>query len=204
MSLTIVKIGGSFCRYPRLRELAETLGKSGGRVVVVPGGGPFADRVRAEQARLRFGDAAAHRMAILAMAQFGHALADLSVRLTAAASVAAVREALAAGRTTVWLPLDLLDGRAEIPETWDMTSDSLAAWLAAQLQAERLIYLKRRAHGRPAALAALVAAGMLDPLAPGFIAASRAEAWLCGPRDLPRLAEALAAGRPIGRRIALA
>ena len=204
MSLVIVKVGGSFGHYARLRELAEALGRCGGRAVVVPGGGRFADCVRSEQARLGFGDAAAHRMALLAMAQFGQALADLSGGLAPAPSMAAVRAVAADGRTPVWLPLDLLGGRPEIPENWEVTSDSLAAWLAAQLQAERLLYLKRGAHGRTAALADLVEAGVLDPLVPNFLAGSGAEAWLAGPRDLPRLAEGLAAGRPVGRRIALA
>ncbi len=202
MSLAIVKLGGSFCRYPRLRELAEILGECGGRAVVVPGGGSFADRIRAEQTRLGFSDAAAHRMALLAMAQFGHALADLCETLAPAASLAAIRVALAEGRTPVWLPLDLLDGRPDIPETWDMTSDSLAAWLAARLPADRLIFLKRGTRAA-AALPDLVAARVLDPLVPAFLAASGVEAWLCGPRDVPALPGALAGGHPVGRRIAL-
>lgn len=170
--------------------------------MVVPGGGPFADCVRAEQGRLGFGDAAAHRMALLAMAAFGYALADLCDGLAPAASLAAIRDRLSDGITPVWLPLDLLDGHPEIPETWAMTSDSLGAWLAEQLPADRLIFLKR-VTVRSAALADLVGAGVLDPLVPRFFG-NGVEPWLCGPRDLPDLAEALAAGRPIGRRIALA
>ncbi len=46
-------------------------------LVVVPGGGPFADAgPRRRTARLGFSDAAAHAMAILAMEQFGQVILD--------------------------------------------------------------------------------------------------------------------------------
>ena len=204
MSLAVVKVGGSFCRYKRLRELATFLAEAGGRAVVVPGGGPFADCVRREQVRLGCGDAAAHRMALLAMSQFGIALADLSGGLAGAASLPALREALGSRRTPVWLPLHLLDGEPSIAEMWEMTSDSLAAWLAVQLGADRLFFLKRGRQRRTAVLADLVGEGVLDPLVPSYLAASGTAAYLCGPRDLPALADALAAGRAVGRPIALA
>jgi aspartokinase-like uncharacterized kinase len=204
VSLAVVKVGGSFCRYKRLRELAMSLAQAGGRAVIVPGGGPFADSVRREQVRLGCGDAAAHRMALLAMAQFGTALADLSDGLAAAASLPALREALGSRRAPVWLPLHLLDGDPNIAETWEMTSDSLAAWLAVQLGADRLLFVKRGRQRRTAALADLVGKGVLDPLVPSYLARSGMAAYLCGPRDLPALAEALATGRAIGRPIALA
>jgi aspartokinase-like uncharacterized kinase len=85
-----------------------------------------------------------------------------------------------------------------------MTSDSLAAWLAVQLGADRLVFVKRGKQRRTAALGELVGEGVLDPLVPSYLAGSRMAAYLCGPRDLPGLAEALAAGRAIGRPIALA
>jgi dihydroneopterin aldolase len=204
VSLAVVKVGGSFCRYKRLRELATSLAQTGGRAVIVPGGGPFADCVRREQLRLGCGDAAAHRMAVLAMAQFGITLADLSEGLTAAASLPALREELGSRRTPVWLPLHLLDGDPTVAETWEMTSDSLAAWLAVQLGADRLFFLKRGRQRRTVAIADLVGAGVLDPLVPSYLAGSGMAVYLCGPRDLPTLADALAAGRAIGRPIALA
>jgi aspartokinase-like uncharacterized kinase len=201
--LTIVKLGGSYVRHPRLGQVAAALAAGGGRVVVVPGGGPFADLVRREQERLGFPDAAAHRMALLAMAEFGTLLASLAESLVPAASRAAIGEALAAGQVPVWLPLDILDGRPDLPETWDLTSDSLAVWLAAELGAARLLYLKRGSHPS-ARLADLVAAGALDPLVPAFLAGSRVEPFLCSSRSLPALARALAEGLPLGRRIDVA
>ena len=69
-------------------------------------------------------------MAILAMAQFAEALASLDVRLVLADREEAPAAALDRQRPVVWNPLPLgLD--PEIPHRWDVTSDSLAAWLRA-------------------------------------------------------------------------
>jgi dihydroneopterin aldolase len=203
LSLTVVKVGGSFANHPALPALVAALVQGAGRTVVVPGGGPFADLVRQEQKPIGYGDAAAHRMALLAMAQFGYALASFSPVLAAAPTIAAIEASLAGGRLPVWLPLELLMGSPEIPETWDMTSDSVAAWLAGRLAAARLIFLKRAAP-RTAQLSALVAAKSLDPLVPRFLAGSAMEAWICRPEDIPALGQALSAGEMIGRRIEVA
>ena len=66
----IVKLGGSLERdalLPRWLELLAELG--GGRVVIVPGGGGFADQARAAQAWWQLDDLPAHNMAVLGMAQ---------------------------------------------------------------------------------------------------------------------------------------
>ena len=66
----IVKLGGSLGRDPVLKEWLDTLVALGsGRVVIVPGGGGFAEEVRDQQELWRFDDLAAHNMAVLAMAQ---------------------------------------------------------------------------------------------------------------------------------------
>ena len=203
-SPVVVKVGGSFAHYPGLQSHVAGLANAAGRVAIVPGGGPFADQVRSEQRRIGFDDGAAHRMALLAMAQFGCALASFSPVLAAAGSIDDVRKCLDGGKVPVWLPLQLLDGEPAIPETWDATSDSLAVWLAGRIGAGRLIFLKRARKPRSMKLADLVADGFLDPLVPEFLAEARVEAWLCGPLNLKALATALAAGSLVGSRIDLA
>ena len=74
----IVKIGGSLAAGPAaLGRWLLALEAGRRRVVVVPGGGPFADTVRSAQAELGFDDSTAHRMALLAMEQYGMALCAL-------------------------------------------------------------------------------------------------------------------------------
>ena len=65
----VVKLGGSLGAAGTLALwLAAVREHGGGRAVIAPGGGAFADAVRVAQRRDGFSDVAAHRMAILAMA----------------------------------------------------------------------------------------------------------------------------------------
>lgn len=201
--MRVVKVGGSLGKSPELRKIAVSLGACGGEVAVVPGGGSFADGVRYQQPRMGFDDRAAHRMALLAMAQFGHALASLAPSLIPAAGTESVRRVLREAGVPIWLPLDLLGGSPDIPESWDMTSDSLAAWLAHRLGASRLILLKSAAA--PAtALPDLVACGIVDPLLPKFLAGASFETWLCDASDIPRFRATLAGTGSPGVRVTLA
>ncbi|MFX1675928.1 aspartate kinase [Paraburkholderia sp. A2WS-5] len=139
----VVKIGGSLSRDPLLQKWLRELNElGGGRVVIVPGGGGFADQVREHQAVWRFDDLAAHNMAVLAMAQHALMMQGLCRRLVIAATEPQIRHALHEGRTAVWAPFGLLRQEADTLTSWDVTSDSLAAWLANRLNAERLMIVK--------------------------------------------------------------
>ena len=100
----VVKLGGSLAFAPALTEWLAALAASGGRVVLVPGGGPFADQVRDAQRRRRFDDATAHRMALLAMEQYGLMLCGLHPALHPAKSRAEIRRLRREGLVPVWLP----------------------------------------------------------------------------------------------------
>ena len=81
---TVIKIGGSCASSLDLRRWAAAVAACGGRAAIVPGGGPFADAVRAAQPAMAFDDVAAHHMALLGMEQFGRALASFDARLSLA------------------------------------------------------------------------------------------------------------------------
>ena len=92
----IVKLGGSHAFGPHLHDWLEAIAREAGLVVIVPGGGPFADAVRAAQPAMGFDDEAAHAMALMAMAQFGRALqpqSGLRAGRTRAEIAASSREA---------------------------------------------------------------------------------------------------------------
>lgn len=141
----VVKLGGGLIEVPAaLREWLGILGGAGrGRVVVVPGGGPFADAVRTAQCKIGFDDRAAHRMAILAMDQYACLLASVGPALVLCASEEHIRSTLGARGVPVWLPSAMTLADASIAESWDVTSDSLAAWLARRLGASALWLVKR-------------------------------------------------------------
>jgi 5-(aminomethyl)-3-furanmethanol phosphate kinase len=70
--IAVIKLGGSFSADPMLKLWLDTIVEHGnGKVVIVPGGGPYADEVRAAQRCWHFDDAIAHRMALLASAGRG-------------------------------------------------------------------------------------------------------------------------------------
>lgn len=195
----VVKLGGSLWSAPELRCWLDVLaGARSVRVVIVPGGGPFADAVRAAQPRIGFGDRAAHVMAMLAMEQYGTALADLEPRLTPAR---APDELDRAAGPVVWTPLPMATA-ADIAESWDVTSDSLAVWLAQTLGASCAVLVKSaplpdgtHAAGR------LAADGIVDVALPDRVERFRGSVWCVRSTDHRRFAEALDRGAPVGARL---
>lgn len=191
MSVTwVVKLGGSLARTAHLPAWLEAL--SIGGLVLVPGGGVFADTVREAQERWCFDDGTAHAMAITAMRQYGMMLAGLCSALVPAYGQAAIASALGADRPIIWLP-DPFELPAEGPDaTWDVTSDSLAVWLANQLDARNLLLVKcvtLPAGG--ATLSELVKKGIIDPAFPRHAGNMAQRCWVCGPDGYATLREGL-------------
>jgi 5-(aminomethyl)-3-furanmethanol phosphate kinase len=201
----VVKLGGSHALSKHLSAWLDALARGAGRVVVVPGGGPFADAVRAAQPHMGFDDRAAHRMALLAMEQYACALAGLRPPLVVAESAAAIRATLRAGGVPVWAPARMVLRAKEVPWSWDVTSDSLAAWLAGVLRAKRLLLVKSiETPQGPVRAADLAERGVVDPAFPPFLGASGAQAYIAGPAEHAAFAAAIRAGAVPGARIDLA
>jgi 5-(aminomethyl)-3-furanmethanol phosphate kinase len=202
--LTVVKLGGSYAFSSALRNWIDAIATCAGRVVVAPGGGPFAEAVRMAQPKMGFDDRAAHEMALLAMEQYGCALANLATSLQLAASAAAIRRVLLAGGVPVWSATRMVRAAKDIPWSWDVTSDSLAAWLAGRIGAKRVLLVK---HVEPPVgrlrAAALVADGIIDPAFPRFLRASGAQAFIAGPAGYAAAAIAMRNGAMAGTAIEL-
>ena len=194
----VVRLGGSHAFSPLLRPWLAAIGAAAGRVVLVPGGGPFADVVRSAQTAMGFDDLAAHRMALLAMAQYGFALAGLGGPFVPADTMEAVREALADRRVPVWSPWPMLRDAPDVPASWDVTSDSLALWLARAIGAPYLLVIKHVETPPAATVHSLVAQGVLDAAFPHFFDTYPGAVHVVGPDDLPA---ALDPDRPPGRRL---
>ncbi|WOD15330.1 amino acid kinase family protein [Paraburkholderia kirstenboschensis] len=159
----VVKIGGSLSHEPALRQwLIELCEVGGGRVVIVPGGGDFADKVRQYQSEWSFDDLAAHNMCLLAMTQYALLMQGVLPELVLASSEAKIRRALRDGHVAVWVPTALMRDTPDAMSNWDTTSDSLAAWLSTMLNAERLIVVKSCPISGNERLDTLAAAGVVD------------------------------------------
>ena len=213
--LTVVKVGGGLAREAgdgALRTLCRAIGDAGARhpLLVVPGGAAFADAVREHDRRFDLQAATSHRMAILAMDQFGWLLSDLIPGGVPCTDVAVS----ARGRIPVLLPAALL-AADPLPASWEVTSDSIAAWVAGVANAVRLVlvkpveglYLDRPTEGGPIArlsvdeLAELRAAGQaagVDEHLPQALRAAGVEAWVIDGRKPERLVTLLERGDTAG------
>ncbi|MFQ5960370.1 MAG: delta 1-pyrroline-5-carboxylate synthetase [Candidatus Methylomirabilales bacterium] len=140
----VCKIGGSLNRPEILVPLLRTLEAIGSeyRVLVVPGGGAFADTVRTEAATFQLGDTASHWMAILAMDQYSYLLADLGGATRTVRTPTEIEETIQDQALPILLPSTLLLETDPLPHSWDVTSDTIAAYIAVQLEAELLVLLK--------------------------------------------------------------
>jgi aspartokinase-like uncharacterized kinase len=201
---TVVKVGGSYAFSSALKSWIDAVAACAGRVVVVPGGGPFAETVRIAQPKMGFDDRAAHEMALLAMEQYGCALASLGAGWRLAASAAAIQDVLREGGVPVWSPTPMLRNANDVPWSWDVTSDSLAAWLAGRIGAKRVLLVKQL-EPPPGRLRAadLVADGIIDPAFPRFLRASGAQAFIAGPAGHAAAAIAMRNGATVGAAIEL-
>ncbi|HEY0524719.1 MAG TPA: hypothetical protein VGD08_15095 [Stellaceae bacterium] len=192
--IIVVKLGGSLIEAGTVHRWLGALTRLGGagRAVLVPGGGPFADAVRAAQRAHGFSDRAAHEMALLAMEQMAVMLADAEPLAEPCATLGAIRDALLRRRIPIWRPsgLALAAGEDELPASWTVTSDSLAAWLACRLGAAGLVLVKSAAAVPPGAnLADLAASGIVDDAFPRL--AAGLDVAILGPGDEGRLADRL-------------
>jgi 5-(aminomethyl)-3-furanmethanol phosphate kinase len=144
----VIKVGGSLGRGTCLPELGERLVELGRRrgLLVVPGGGVFADAVRDQDQKFGLRSGTAHWMAILAMDQYGHLLADLMPGCALVRTLGEARARLTREGVTVLLPSEPLRRADALPHSWSVTSDSIAAWLTGQVGAHLLVLLKDH-HG---------------------------------------------------------
>lgn len=143
--LTVVKLGGGLAKEPGgLARAASAIGQAArhGPLLVVPGGGVLADGVRAAEQDLELTPTAAHWMAILAMDQFAHAIASAMPGATVTHDAVEIGAALAAARVPVLAPYRWMLAADVLPHGWQATSDSIAAFVAGALDADRLILLK--------------------------------------------------------------
>jgi len=144
MAVSVVKVGGSL--FEERRSLVrlfielEALARVH-KILVVPGGGVFADTVREVDRRVHLSDIAAHEMAILAMDQYGLLLSDIARRARPVYGMTMASEHMRRGILAILLPSRLMLTRNEMRPSWDATSDSIAAFIAQHLHARRLILI---------------------------------------------------------------
>lgn len=214
----VVKIGGSLSRGSDLNALCREIARLGEhyRLLVVPGGGGFADQVRKSCRKYALDDTTAHHMALLAMDQYGYLLGRLIGGSSLSADVRTVPDAVERGRAAVLLPSSLILQADPLPHSWEVTSDTIAAWLSQRINCPRLILLKDvdgllaagEEGGSPAGLIPNLTAkqlsghnGGVDAYLSRFLAGTHLDIWIINGRHPERLSELLDTGHTIGTHI---
>ncbi|QXO93891.1 uridylate kinase [Methanospirillum purgamenti] len=123
----VLKIGGSLIKHAP--DIIRTIKDSQRDILIIPGGGVFADEIR-EQGVI---GTAAHFMAIAAMDQYGWLLSTYGIPVT-------ITPAFGTG-PRILLPYDHMLQVDPLPHSWDITSDTISAYFAHLLSVS-LILLK--------------------------------------------------------------
>ncbi len=159
----VVKLDGALAHDKTLRDWVDELSTfGGGRVIIVPGKWYGSGFIGCMKERWKLADLDAHNMLVLTRAQYGMLIRSLSPLLTPVLSANDVRQVLQRSGVALWMPLGLLREAPDELTLPDVSSDSIAAWLARHLNAERLILVKTRPFFRHADIAQHVRDGVLD------------------------------------------
>ncbi len=196
----VVKLGGSLMRQAVLITWLRALRQGGGRIVIVPGGGVYANRIRAVQRAQQHSDTTAHGLALNAMRRYGALLARQGAGLKQIATPGALRQVLRRKQVPLWSPVKMTPAWTDLPRNWSISADSLALRLATQLGAACLLLIKRP---QPAQR---TPADLVDAYFPGLWAAQEYHPpvyWL-GAHDHALLRRALRSNAPPpGQRLVL-
>jgi hypothetical protein len=214
----VLKIGGSLSRGDGLEALCREVGRLGEsyRLLVVPGGGAFADQVRTAYKRFKLSETAAHRMALSAMDQFGYVLGHLIAGSFLTADLTSACRAVGSGKVSILLPSAPVLQYSDLPHSWQVTSDTISAWAAHRVHCRRVVLLKD-VDGLLSVEPATGAAGQLiteltvaqlaersggvDEYLSSFLASVLLETWVVNGLRPERLAKLLEKGHTTGTRI---
>lgn len=139
----VIKVSGHlykhFDKAEELFKILEDLVDKGVKIAIVPGGSVFADTVKEFQRAAKLDDDVAHWMAIKAMEIYGLFLSRLSRRISEAYSLEDALNALEKGLIPLIMPYKILRKHDELPHSWDVSSDSIAVYIAYLLKGDIVV-----------------------------------------------------------------
>jgi len=149
----------------------------------------FAGAVRDAQTETDIDGATAHQMAVVAMDQYATLMTGLNVECVMAASELQIAEHGCQHRAIVWKPSPMVLADKDLPMNWDLTSDSLAAWLATKLNAKHLLVVKSipMNGAETVDIKDLIFEGAVDAYFGEYIANKPFKTWLAGQDDFLKM-----------------
>jgi 5-(aminomethyl)-3-furanmethanol phosphate kinase len=142
MNSVVVKVGGSLALYPeKLKALCIKLTEFSQKhkLIIVPGGGEFADVVRILDKRFSLSCGVSHKMAILGMDQYGLLLSDLIPNSVVLSKLEEIEYAFELGWVPIFLPSNLLLKDDKLEKSWNVTSDAIALYIARKLETPKVL-----------------------------------------------------------------
>ncbi len=165
----VVKVGGSLLDWPSLpARLADYLAtRRGDRLVLVVGGGRFADTLRDLDATHALGEARSHALALRVLDLTAWVVADLMPGLVVVDEIDDLESAWSSGLVPVLAPRRFLDADERsgvfLPHAWSTTTDAIAARLASRIGAGELALLKSAPIPSGTDRDAAARLGLVDP-----------------------------------------
>lgn len=139
----ILKIGGSLSKSKStLKKLFSEISKLSKihKLLVIPGGGHFADKVRKIYHKFNISEDVAHWSAIFAMDQMGFFFSDFHPNIRIIDEIEEAKQT-SQGTIPVLIPAKLMLDKDPLPHSWDITSDSIAAYIAHITGTKRVLIL---------------------------------------------------------------
>jgi 5-(aminomethyl)-3-furanmethanol phosphate kinase len=176
-ALAVVKVGGSLFDWPelpdRLAAYLEMRQVAAGaeQTVLIAGGGPAADWIRCLDQIHRLGDVAAHGLALHALDLTAAFLAGILPESLLVDRLETLEAAGESRSSTILAPRQALaeierSGVSPLCASWDVTSDAIAARIAAHLEARSLVLLKSASLPEGATREDAARLGLVDPMLP--------------------------------------
>jgi 5-(aminomethyl)-3-furanmethanol phosphate kinase len=132
----VVKVGGSLFPKDAIKLCKALLGRN---ILIICGGGIFADKIRDYDKEMHFSNSANHKAAIICMDILGVLVADRVNGAEPVYSLEEARRCVDQGKLPVLLPHRLLEYLDPLEHSWRVTSDSLSLAIARHLEAKLLI-----------------------------------------------------------------
>ncbi|WOF17023.1 uridylate kinase [Methanoplanus sp. FWC-SCC4] len=174
----VVKLGGSLI--DALGEIVPLLMSAERNMLIIPGGGVFADNIR----EINPDPDTAHWMAILAMEQYGYLISS-------SGEEDVWEEMEVPDKPKVMLPYRILKERDPLPHSWDITSDTIAAWFASELDADLLLLKSVDGLTRNKEIVSDVCVDEkfqeVDPCLISFVLDNNIDTWVINARNAPNL-----------------
>ncbi len=149
MNDIILKIGGKIIENPlnlkstifQLRELIINQ-KIINKIIIIPGGGSYANLIRSMDKKMDFDEDLSHWMAIYAMNTQGTKIINKFPEIEGINNIKPTKKSVNETKIFLFLPYEFLKQNDELPHSWDVTSDSITIFMANKIGLKECYLIK--------------------------------------------------------------